>query len=149
VRKADNLATFMCRLSENSRNLSFQETYGTIRGLLCRFTTLWLVATYCLVQIYICFAETYCLHPQRKRLFKGCNLLHCYIELYLIRQHSVIIKYKQRKCTFRNKYFNFLSFNFLMFSTCFQPNGSSSRRRLCMQVWYSVFYILHYKLFCR
>jgi len=28
-----------------------------------------------------------------------------------------------------------------MYSTCFEPEGSSSGRRLCVHVWYSVFYM--------
>jgi hypothetical protein len=32
--------------------------------------------------------------------------------------------------------------------TCFEPEGSSSRRRLCIQVCYSVFYMRRYKLSC-
>jgi hypothetical protein len=30
-------------------------------------------------------------------------------------------------------------------STCFEPEGSSKGRRLCMQLWYGVFYMLQYK----
>ena len=36
-----------------------------------------------------------------------------------------------------------------MSSTCFEPKGSSSGRRLYMQVWYSVFYMHQYKQSCR
>jgi len=32
-----------------------------------------------------------------------------------------------------------------MSSTCFEPEGSSSGRRTCIQVWYSVFYLHQYK----
>jgi hypothetical protein len=33
--------------------------------------------------------------------------------------------------------------------TCFEPKGSSTGRRLYIQVRYSVFYMDQYKLFCR
>jgi len=36
-----------------------------------------------------------------------------------------------------------LIFNFLLSSTCFEPGVSSSRRRLYIQLWYSVWYT-HY-----
>jgi len=36
-----------------------------------------------------------------------------------------------------------------MSSTSFEAEGSSSGRQLCIQVWYSVFYMLQYKQFCR
>jgi len=32
-----------------------------------------------------------------------------------------------------------------MSSTCFEPEGSCSRRRLCIQLWYSTFYMHQYK----
>ena len=32
-----------------------------------------------------------------------------------------------------------------MFSTCFESEGSSSGRMLCIQVWYIVFYMHRYK----
>jgi len=32
-----------------------------------------------------------------------------------------------------------------MSSTCFEPEGSSSGRRLCMQLWYDTFYMQQYK----
>jgi hypothetical protein len=35
---------------------------------------------------------------------------------------------------------NILNFNFAMFSTCFEPDGLSSGRRLYIQVSYSVLY---------
>ena len=35
-----------------------------------------------------------------------------------------------------------------MSSTCFDPEGSSSGRRLHVQVWYSVLYMHQYKQFC-
>ena len=38
-----------------------------------------------------------------------------------------------------------LNFNFLISSTCFETEGSSSGRRLYIQVWYSVFYMHQYK----
>jgi len=36
-----------------------------------------------------------------------------------------------------------------MSSTCFEPKGSSTGRRLCMQLWYGMFYLLklQYKRF--
>jgi len=33
--------------------------------------------------------------------------------------------------------------------TCVDNEGSSSGRRLCMQLWYSVFYMHQYKQSCR
>jgi len=36
-----------------------------------------------------------------------------------------------------------------MSSTRFEPEGSSSGRRLCIQVWYSVFYRHQHKQSCR
>jgi len=36
-----------------------------------------------------------------------------------------------------------------MSSTCFEHEGSSSGRRLCIQVWYSVFEMHQYKQSCR
>ena len=39
-----------------------------------------------------------------------------------------------------------LIFTFIMSSTCFEPEGSSSGRRLYIQVWYRVFYMLKLKL---
>ena len=32
-----------------------------------------------------------------------------------------------------------------MFSTCFEPEGSSSGRRLYVQLWYGTFYMHRYK----
>jgi len=44
-----------------------------------------------------------------------------------------------------------LMFWFLIFiySTCFEPEGLSSGRRLHIQVWYGVFYMHQYKQSCR
>jgi hypothetical protein len=39
---------------------------------------------------------------------------------------------------------NILIFLYLMSSTCFEPKGSSSGRRLYIQVWHSVFYVLKF-----
>jgi hypothetical protein len=36
-----------------------------------------------------------------------------------------------------------------MSSTCFEPEGSSSGRRLYIQVWYNVFYMHQYKQSCK
>jgi len=36
-----------------------------------------------------------------------------------------------------------------MSSTSFEHEGSSSGRRLCIQIWYSVFYMLLYKQSCK
>ena len=36
-----------------------------------------------------------------------------------------------------------------MSSTCFEPEVSSSGRRLCLRVWYCVFYMHQYVQFCR
>jgi hypothetical protein len=40
-------------------------------------------------------------------------------------------------------------FSFLMSSTGFEHDGSSSGRRLYIQLWYSVFYMHQYKQYCR
>ena len=53
---------------------------------------------------------------------------------------NTIIQHKPTKCTFPKLMFYF-SF-FLTFSTCFEPEGSSSGRRLYIQVWYDMFYML-------
>ena len=37
---------------------------------------------------------------------------------------------------------NVLIFNFLFYSTCFEPEGSSSGRRLYIHLWYGTFYML-------
>jgi hypothetical protein len=34
----------------------------------------------------------------------------------------------------------------MMLSTCFEPEGSSSGRWLCIQAWYSMVYMHQYKL---
>ena len=36
-----------------------------------------------------------------------------------------------------------------MSSTCFEPERSSSKRRLHVQLWYGTFYVHQYKQFCR
>ena len=36
-----------------------------------------------------------------------------------------------------------------MSSTCFEPEGSSSGRRLYVQLWYVTIYVHQYKQFCR
>jgi len=35
-----------------------------------------------------------------------------------------------------------------MSSTCFEPEGSSSGRRLYIQVWYRTFYMHQYRIVC-
>jgi hypothetical protein len=34
-------------------------------------------------------------------------------------------------------------------ATCFEPEGSSSGRRLYIQAWYGAFYMHHYKQSCK
>jgi len=46
------------------------------------------------------------------------------------------IQHKPTKCTLSKLIFKFL---ISMSSTCFEREGSSSGRRLCIQVWYSSF----------
>jgi len=36
-----------------------------------------------------------------------------------------------------------------MYSTCFEPEGSSSGRLFCVQVWYNLFTCQPYKQYCR
>jgi hypothetical protein len=47
------------------------------------------------------------------------------------------VKHKPTKCTFSKLIFWF--FKFTMSSTCFEPEGLSSGRRLYVQLWYIVF----------
>jgi len=48
---------------------------------------------------------------------------------------NIIVQYKPTKCTF----FKINIFNFLMPSTCFETEGSSSGRHLCIQLGYGTF----------
>jgi len=50
---------------------------------------------------------------------------------------NIIIQYIPTKCTFSK-----LILQFMVSSTRFEPEGSSSGRGLYIQVWYSVFFIL-------
>ena len=53
---------------------------------------------------------------------------------------STLVQCEPTKCTFAK-----LIFYFLMSSTCFEPEGSTSRRRLYIQLWYGTFYVQRYK----
>ena len=58
--------------------------------------------------------------------------------------YNIIIQYKATKCTFPE-----IIFEMIISSTCFETEGLTSRRLLCINVWYSMFYILKlkYKIF--
>ena len=51
--------------------------------------------------------------------------------------YNIITQYKPTKCTFPE-----LIFEYTIFSTCFETEGSSSGRRLYINLWHSVFCIL-------
>jgi hypothetical protein len=55
---------------------------------------------------------------------------------------NIIIQHKPTKSTLSELIFQFL---ILMSCTCLEPEGSSSGRRLYIQVWNRVFYMHHYK----
>ena len=57
---------------------------------------------------------------------------------------NLIIKYKPTKCTFPKLIFEFLIFLCLLH--VFKPEGSSSGRRLYIQLWYGAFYMR--QLYC-
>jgi len=48
------------------------------------------------------------------------------------------MKHEPTKCTFSELMFNFL----ILMSTSFETDGSSAGRRLYLQLWYDVFYML-------
>ena len=51
-------------------------------------------------------------------------------------RYNIIIQHKPKKCTFSKLIFYFL---ISMSCTCFEPEGSSSGRRLYIQLWYDTF----------
>ena len=65
----------------------------------------------------------------RSWLFYVSYTVHC----------NISIQYKPMRCTFPKLIF--LIFNFLISSICFEPEGSSSGRQLCIQLRYGVFYV--------
>jgi hypothetical protein len=74
-----------------------------------------------------------------------CNTLHVVNKIFFY--NITFIKYKPTKSTFSKVIFQFLNFD--VFFMCFESEDSSSGRRLCIHVWYSLFYIHLYKQSCR
>ena len=69
-----------------------------------------------------------------------------YPNMYYALLYYVILKYEPQNVNFK---INILNFNLFMFYTCFDPEGSSSGRGLCIQLQCSTFYMHQYKQSCR
>ena len=74
-------------------------------------------------------------HTNTEKMSKFKSVFHISCTV----QCNIIIQYKPIKCTFPTLKFNFLKF--LMSSTCFEPDGSSSGRWLHIHLWYGTFYM--------